>query len=314
MSSARESFSELVSLTQLYLLQEHSLTDRVFDSLETFEYFRLHAQQQAKPPAVIRTNPPPVQEHQYPLKKIEPATPLPAIQTPAQPPAPVSTQTLPPFQASPQTKTLMAPSPAAPAALISPPPAKKSTPDSIKPTALLVVEPLPSPPAIDLQDLRKTITEKVPHLKWTEHVPDDTEARKLARSWTQEKDPPQVIILSFNESPAHYTFLSNVAKAIETLGYTVQICKAGKIDQENGWDSLLGSQRLRLIIAGSAGVYALPGLEKRHRENQKTAHHYLGECSLLLLSDISFYLQEPALKRSLWSAIKELLPTVPNAS
>ena len=44
MSPTQDQYRELVALTQLYLFQEHTVSDRVFDAPETFEYFLKQAQ------------------------------------------------------------------------------------------------------------------------------------------------------------------------------------------------------------------------------------------------------------------------------
>lgn len=304
-------YRDLLALTQLYILQEYALTDRVFEDQETFDYFRKQAQQQknavptppqqalptaASPPTPQRTITAPNKSH--PASMTAATAPLP---TKIPPLAPVKLEAKPSTAPVP-AKTLETP----PASSISTLPEPKKTAEKTPTTKTTFAIAPPSPvKEIELNDLRKIISEKLPQFQLLNHIPDDSAARRLATPG--EKNSPQVAILTFNEIPAHQTFLLNIAKTLEIYGVTAQLYSAAKIEQEKGWDAFLKSEQLRLVIANGGLPYSLPEMQKHHREIQKMARHYLGNHPLLPLSDISFYLIEPPLKQSLWNAIREIL-------
>lgn len=273
MNSAKSRYVELLNLTQLYLLQEHALTDRIYDSFDTFDYFRRTVQQQ------------PVKSEPAPVKVVQALPPLPPA-PPILPPEPILVA--PPVKVSPPVETI-------------PKPEEKSLP---KTYGTIAIESQPPSKPIDFSDLRKIMGEKFPHIPLIDNIPDDAVAKRAISSGKQPLTLPQVALLAFDEIPAHREFLTNVAKAIEGIGATAQVHSASTLENDFGWDVVIRSG-VRLVIASSSGLYASPGLQKLHREVQKQGRHYLGDCPLLLMSDIGFYLQEPSLKHSLWATIKE---------
>jgi hypothetical protein len=116
---------------------------------------------------------------------------------------------------------------------------------------------------------------------------------------------PQVLILTFDEPPAQHEFLSKVAVAIEGLGATAQVRSAADLEKLFSWDDIVTSKGVRLIIANNSALQLHEELHKLQREGQ--GRQFLGECPLLPLTDVGSYLQDPALKRTLWDAIKEHL-------
>jgi hypothetical protein len=194
---------------------------------------------------------------------------------------------------------------------------KTQSPKAIEPKEQIhknkdfVLEASQSSTSTNFSEICQIIQEKLPHLhsRLIHTIPDDSEAKVLANLWTQEKQIPQVLILSFDEVPKHQAFLANICKALEVNGIKTQVTHAKKLESDNRWQALLEAKEMKLVLASSAGFYHLGELQKYYREGNRQGRHYLGDKSLLLLSDISFYLKEPALKPSLWAAIKELLAT-----
>ncbi|MEI8365951.1 MAG: hypothetical protein WCF65_05995 [Parachlamydiaceae bacterium] len=320
------------------------MTDRIYDEPATFEYFRKHAQQQkaapplATPPQAAATPLATPPQAAAPVPTSPQAAVLvrqPAIQEKAV----GSLRTIPvePPSIKKETDTkasLTLPSSTSESKSISAPPESKKIPlQTASGKTPFAIEPPPPPKAIELHDLRKIILEKLPHMQLLDNIPDDSEWKKTAIISSDKYKTAEVILLtlrdcakvsstsrqsqspdaqvnftqSLNDTPVNTAFLANIAKALEAYGTTALVCHAAKIEQEKGWEEFLKSDKLRLVIATSGCLYTLPEMQKYHREIQKTARHYLGNCPLLLLSDISFYLTEPPLKHSLWNAIKELL-------
>lgn len=286
MTAPQEQFSQLLAITKNYLLQEHSINERILAETETYSFFRALAiqnQKKQEPKPIIKEttrhalNPPP--QNQTIINRL----PLKEESQPLNPP----TQKVENEQIKP---------------LVEKPPVPK---ENIAPSTKLKLDLTATAPATDFNELRKIIKEKLPHLHLIDQLPDDSEAKMLAKSWSNEKKPAQVLILSFDEPPKHQLFLANIAKALQLFGFHAVIANPMKIE----WQQTLQSKDLKLIVAGSAGFHSLTELQKLHREDPRQGRHYIGDQQLLLLSDISFYLKEPALKPSLWKALKELLTT-----
>jgi hypothetical protein len=307
MTSLQERYSELLALTKLYLLQEHTITDRILSEPEAYRYFRSYAmrQQELKSPlpekSFIEGSPQSRPLAQVPI--ISPSLKREATSKHSQPMEAGSAGDMP------QPLSSIREDHPAPKIKASTPQAPK-TPPALKDGALFTLEPpLPLNP-IDFADLRKIINEKLPQLRVWDQIPDDTEAKELAKLWTQEKKTPPVLILSFDETAMHQAFLANIAKTLKVYGIQAGVANAVKLEQDNKWNEILNSTELKLVIASSSGFYKLVELQKNYREGTKQGRHYLGDRLLLLLSDISFYFKEPTLKPSLWGALKELLPNI----
>lgn len=284
MNPVKERYAELVALTKQFLLQEHALTDRIYDSEETFEYFRRTAQQQPKPEVKVApvTSPPP------PAPQLQPAAQS-YTANPVRPP-------LAPIPAPP--KPIAEKVPVVPV-VESEPPAKNAP----KEKTGITIEPLPPLKPLDLSEVRKIMAERLPNIPLIDTIPDDSEARLK----TATHHLPNVILLSFDDLPAHVDFLTKVAAAIQGIGSSAEVRNAATMEKEIGWNTVLNSPDLRFIIASGDGIYSIESLQKVHREVQKEGRHYLGDCPLLMLPDIGCYLQDPSLKRSLWTAIKDQL-------
>lgn len=297
MISARDQYLDLLILTKQYLLQEHSLTDRLISDPETYTHFRSYAEQKQEIKTSSTTSsqaavtPQPPLSHCIP-KQITTATvkaPIPEAKTAPEPPSIQKNR----VQASGNKIEVQ--------------PSKSSGVNENGPFKL---EPPTELQPANFTDIRKIIQEKFPHVRLLDQVPDDMEAQKLAKIWRLEKKIPQVILLSFDEVPKHLSFLTHIAKALEAHGVSAEVKNAIKLEQEAQWEKLLTSDKLKLVVSSSSGFYHLAGLQKHYKEGTKQGRHYLGDRLLLLLSDISFYFKEPALKSSLWKALKEFLATV----
>lgn len=295
MTSIRETYLELLSLAQLYLLQEYAMTDRLPANSSDYTYFREYALKQSKQnPPVKSASPPPSPPSIKPVA-------IPSATIPKSPPVEIKRSPLP-SPPAPAPIQVDAPKKSSEAEIV-----KESPKTPIKENTFFALEPLKPAAPLDLIEMRKTASEHLPGLALLNTIPDDLEARQRANAWEHQTSQPNVIILSFDDVSKHQAFLANIGKALAVCGFTSRVIRAGKVELDNGWDQLLQSEQLRLVIGSDVGITSLPRLHKNYREAAKTAKHYIGNAPLLLLSDISFYLKEPALKPSLWKAIKELL-------
>lgn len=299
MNSIQEQFAELTALTQLYLMREFSQNQWIVADPEAYTYFKQHLAATAVPPIQRtppkQTVPPPPAASQSKQQanvkvqeKIQPAPP------PSIPQLVAAKETIP----TPVNKT-PPPTPTPPTS-----PTPKTTPTKSRVPMPESLQPISE---VDLSDFKKIMKEKFPALVILDHVPGDEEAKRINSAWKQDLIPPAVLILCADENPKHRAFLFNLAKAISVCQMPAQVVFARKIEQENGWNALLKSNSLQLVIACDSSIHGLPGLMNHYREAVKQAKHYLGQVPLYLLSDLSIYWKEPRLKATLWNALRSEL-------
>lgn len=184
----------------------------------------------------------------------------------------------------------------------------KTAKEAIKPSpqskTILLEAPPPSTPP-EFKELRAFFQSKLPSVLLSDTIADDRQAKQLACRW---KSPTaEICILSFNELPKEQAFLSNLETALSRCLGTAKIYSAPKIESDNGWEKFLSCDNLRLVIASNYNLHTLPGLMKYYRE-EATGKHTLGKIQLYLLSDLALYMQQPALKASLWKALRQIYP------
>jgi hypothetical protein len=288
MRSFQDQYQELVAFAQLYLFQEYTVEEWLIADSKTHQEFREYARQQKSQSA---SAPLPI-----PLKVENPTTP--AITPP--------TVKSPPTYVEKPKNSIQASLPKSPP---SPPPlsSPQTVPAFQASNKLFNLEPLSGKTEIDFSSIRKYMQEKCPNQLILNEIPSDTEAKKIKNQWQMPATEPEIIILAYNEGPKQLIFLENIAKAIQQLSVHAVVISAHKIEQEKGWESLLKSGRLRLVISSHHGMQILPGLMKHYNEIAKQGKQFLDRIPLCLLTDVSIYIKEPKLKIPLWQSIKNFL-------
>lgn len=302
MTTSSEKYAELLALTQLYLFQNYAITDRLLATSSEYLYFREYAlskQRNAKPPENKTVKIPP--------KANPPSVPTAFIQPPSMPTKPlpnpvnIPLKTEKPLVAEKLALTLPSKEPQK----LNVEPSTSANEPAPKNDFFTLAQAKPPSP-LDLSDLRKIAIEKLPGLVLTNEIPNDEKARKRARVWEQASTQSDIVILTFDELNEHQTFLAKVGKALEPFDFSVQIIPAAKLSDAD-CQNLIHSTKLKLILANESGIKSFPKLIKELRQDPQQNHHFLGNNPVFLLSDISSYLNDSALKLSLWKAIKKLL-------
>lgn len=287
----QQQYSELLTLTKAYLLQEFPRDGWISTDLANYSTFKHHA------PPLNNTN----QQISSPKNAPVSLPPKTAVQ--------IERITIPSsitVHTEAQQTPLIKPVPRQPAKPVSKEKVIKSQPEkqvAQQSSPHISLEPIGPPASVDFSELRKILTDRVPALQIIDTIPNDDEAKLINNTWQNPVVIPTVVILSYQETPQEQALLQNLAKAIQTKLAPATIISAQKIDKENGWEALLQSKELRLIITSTHGLNAFPSAMKHYREAPKLAKSYLGKVSLCLLSDLSIYLKEPKLKPALWQAI-----------
>jgi hypothetical protein len=267
-------FLQLIASTKSYIAQEYPAKSSIIADPETFNYFKMQAQQARVAPS----------------QKTVPASPPPSlprsIDKVAMPqPAKVAKE--------PEITPKTAPLPEIP---------KKQEPLIVE-KKTLKRETLESAKSRDFSALSKLWQDNYPHSPILNNIPSDEQAKLICQRWQYPPSIPEVVLLYFNENLHEKAFLSNVAAAITQYFAPAGLIAAAKAESEKNWDKLLSTPSVRLVIAHHHSLYTLPELTKNYCEDPVRGNHTLGRVPLLLLSDLSLYMQQPKLKIALWQSL-----------
>jgi len=199
------------------------------------------------------------------------------------------------------------PKPAPPAPRpVSPPPAPE--PAALAPPVqeIKVAESVPikeAAPAKSVSAMRKVLEKIAPELAILDAVPDDTAAKQIANRWKTKNQAAPVSILAGGELPQHKALLHEIAVAIDVYFGPARLIEADPIEKEKQWNQFLASQGLRLVVVCDSTLWQLQNLRQFYKETPASGSRTLSDTPLFLLPDLSLYLKDPLLKRSLWKAI-----------
>lgn len=289
MTSVKQSYHHLISLTQLYLLREYGPKSMLAADPDSYKYLRKKTGDAAplknplKPPPLnlLPQQPAPFQK----LVKIDP----PSNMITAPPPSSSS----PVFAPPPLPLNAAVPLPAAPTL----PPSLHSS-NKLKNHTLEEMKPAQ---AMNHGEMMKQCKNLFPDLPLTDSVPSDSRAKRFKDQWLNKNHSP-VLILSFQTGEKEMQFLKNITKAISLHHLPARLLSAGKIEEEDGWEKILLPE-VKLILATDYDLYLHPKLMRYYEDNPKQGKHFLNKIPLLLLSELSAYFKNPPLKSLLWRAI-----------
>ena len=198
-----------------------------------------------------------------------------------------------------------------PKEVVLPPVVEKIEPPvkTLQPPPKIVAE-ISSLPEVQIdhfEDVRKIWAKISPQAPILEEIPGDAIAKKIATRWKTKNITAEISILAYHEPPAQRALLEQIAKALDVVFGPAKIVQAEPIEKEKQWEAFLSVPHLKLTIACDYTLWQLGGLMHHYKEipNQKTRH--LGTVPVFLLPDLSLYLKDPHLKRSLWKAICQTL-------
>ena len=146
-----------------------------------------------------------------------------------------------------------------------------------------------------------------PELPIIGEIPSDANAKKISTRWKTKNQSSPISLLSFQEPAAQKTLLEEVAKALDVYFGGARLVQAEGIEKEKQWEAFLSTAGLKVVIACDYTLWQLNGLMAFYKENPTQGIRTLGGISLFLLPDLSLYLKDPLLKRSLWKALCQKL-------
>lgn len=194
-------------------------------------------------------------------------------------------------------------------ALPSPPPFRvervERAPDpKPEPKQLVQAEPAPQPkPKKEVSPFKTLFSIIAPDLPILDEIPSDTAARKLSQAWKTKNQTAPISVLTFQEPPEQRALLEQIGQALDIYFGPAKVVSAEKIEREKEWGSFLSVSGLKLVIVCDYTLWQLNHLVSFYKETPAQEMRVLGNVPLFLLPDLSLYLKDPLLKRSLWRAL-----------
>jgi hypothetical protein len=206
------------------------------------------------------------------------------------------------------------PEPAIPKFEPLPEPPKMSKPPPPEPLPQEVPRPLPLPEPkleprkeVSFGSIRSAFQKAAPHIPILDEIPSDAAAKKIGSRWKTKNQTAPISILSFSEPQPQKALLEEIALALDVYFGPSRLIAAEPIEKEKQWSAFLSAQDLKLVIACDYTLWQLSDLMRHYKEHPAQGIRTLGSVPLFLLPDLSLYLKDPLLKRSLWKALCQKL-------
>ena len=206
-------------------------------------------------------------------------------------------------------KQIRPPSPSPQLAFVasSPPPKPQEPQEEKKESASPIVV---SPP-LPIKGLKAVFAKIAPQLAIFDEIPNDDLAKKIAQRWKTKNQSAPITLLSFQEIPEQKALLAQIARALDVYFGPARLIDAEPIEKENQWDVLLSVSELKLVICCDYALWQLKALMQHYKETPTQKMRQLKDKPLFLLPDLTLYLKDPMLKRSLWKGLCQTIHSLP---
>lgn len=165
--------------------------------------------------------------------------------------------------------------------------------------------PLPKKAPADFSHLRNVLSKAAPELTIVDEIPSDAVAIKIAERWRTKNQSAPISILTYQEQTEQRALLEQISRAIDVYFGPAKIVDAAKIESDKQWGAFLSVKNLKMIVVCDYTLWQLGHLMEHYKEVPANKTRVLGKVPLFLLPDLSLYLKDPLLKRSLWNALKQ---------
>jgi hypothetical protein len=182
-----------------------------------------------------------------------------------------------------------------------PPAPPKPPPEPIVNKGL--VKPSIPAPLVNFTSVRNVLSIVAPELAIINEIPSDDLAKKLSERWKTKNQTAPLSILVYQESAEQRALLESIAKALDVYFGPAKLVNAEGIEKAKQWEMFLSVKELKMIIACDYTLWQLSSLMQFYKETPAQGSRLLGNVPLFLLPDLSLYLKDAKLKRSLWKAI-----------
>lgn len=158
-------------------------------------------------------------------------------------------------------------------------------------------------PSSDFAGVRQVLSVVAPELTILNEIPTDAIAKKISERWKTKNQSAPISILVYQEPPEQRILLDQVARALDVYFGPAKIVQAEGIEKEKQWGTFLSVADLKMVIVCDYTLWQLNGLMQFYKETPAQGMRVLGNTPLFLLPDLSLYLKDALLKRSLWKAL-----------
>jgi hypothetical protein len=162
--------------------------------------------------------------------------------------------------------------------------------------------------------LRALFLKIAPEMAILSELPNDAIAKKIANRWKTKNQIAPITVIYYQEQPEQKELLEKIAKALDVYFGPATLLFAEPIEREKEWKMFLSAVELKLIIICDYTLWQLQNLCQFYKETPTQKKRQLGEKPLFMLPDLSLYLKDPLLKRSLWKALCQTNSSLPSPS
>lgn len=155
----------------------------------------------------------------------------------------------------------------------------------------------------DASPFKKLFAKVAPEIPVLDKIPSDAMAKKIANRWKTRNQTAPISILHYSEPPEQKALLEEIATALDVYFGPARLISAEAIEKEKQWKDFLSVPELRLVIVCDYTLWQLSDLMHHYKEIPAQGIRTLGKIPLFLFPDLSLYLKDPLLKRSLWKAL-----------
>ncbi len=156
---------------------------------------------------------------------------------------------------------------------------------------------------LNFSSVHHLLASVAPELAILDAIPSDEIAQKLSNRWKTKSQSAPISILVYQEPLEQRVLLEEIATALDVYFGPAKIVHAEGIEKEKQWETFLSVKDLKMVIACDYTLWQLSNLMKFYKETPAQGTRLLGMTPLFLLPDLSLYLKDALLKRSLWKAI-----------
>lgn len=177
---------------------------------------------------------------------------------------------------------------------------------SSNPNPLAATPVIAATPTISLQRWKSLFAKIAPDCPVIAEIPSDVLAKKISTRWKTKTQTAPITLLWYQENAEHKLLLEQICKALDVHFGSAKLASAESIEREKQWEAFLSVPELSLVICCDYTLWQLPGLLQFYKEIPSQGLRLIGEKPLFLLPDLSLYLKDPLLKRSLWKALCQI--------
>ena len=159
----------------------------------------------------------------------------------------------------------------------------------------------PSPSIDPFLDVRSAIKTIGKDYKILDTLPDDREAKKLAKLYENKSNYPECMIFYEKTQKKGLLLLQALSFAINRSFFSCSLLSIEEIEEKENLDEILKDKKIRLIICSQQTLWHHPKLLSHYLETPGNIFKRLATKDLFVLSNLEYYLKDPSLKRSLWN-------------